>query len=1001
MEKNRLFKHRKTLIYILLFCVVGLVLFIFFFHPEKAKVAEINNAEVPFLEKPSAWADSMISGMSIEEKAAQLLMLSLNTNENTSSLINEVKTFNPGGFFISGGAVSRISLTTNLLQDNAAVPLFFAAEAPCGFYCTDDSLTSCAAMPGIEFLNDTLLINGLSTLIIRQMKHCGIHINLMLPLQSINLNHDSPRERSYYSFANSLQKKLLKQNKTFKEAGLFACACGFETDKVKKQVSDIGRFDTLRRMTLASLINKGLQGAVTSSAETEMCDSLKRTYKYDGLIFSKFPANVKDETAAFDLLNAGCDMIIIPEAQKKLAAKIIEGIADGKIPGDSLNKKVKRVLLAKSWAKLNRYKPVNADSANYYCTYWKNKVLYHRIIESSAVLLNNRKKTIPLRDFEKEKFVVLQIGKKTGTDFYNTLLNYTPAVTLQKYDTPEAALKAVIPGIKPATIILLNVFEMPDFYDQADNFRQLIDKLSQNKQLILSVFGSPQFLSLFNRAPCMLWCNSTHPAAQQNVCSIIFGGEKVNGKMPYSCSQEFCYLDGMDMPQAIRFKYTDAEDAGIDGEKLYKIDSIVNFAINNGAFPGCQVFFARKGKVFYNKSFGTHTYDKKEKVRNSDLYDIASVTKVAATTLALMSLYDKGKIKLDTTLNYYFNDLDKNSRGRKVRSSKLNLVTLRELLIHRSGLPEGLPIGLFISPGYALKMLKKQMEKSSDAACTPDTLNGNGNQSFYADLDTSLMNTGEDSLLRYIFSNTKKPEYYIEIAQNLYLRTVIIDSLWQLAKQSYMNKCKNYLYSDLNFYLVMKVVEKVAGTQLDKYLDQSYIALMNLKHIGFHPLQKHKKEEIAPTEDERYFRKQLIHGYVHDPMAAMLGGIGGNAGLFSNTHDLGVLMQMLLNKGTYGGMRFLSEKTVELFTAAQQGTYRGLGFDRKGKPDAKMIAPGASLKTYGHTGFTGTCVWVDPEYELVYVFLSNRVHPKNTNQKINTYHVRQNIQQVVYGAMVE
>jgi len=196
------------------------------------------------------------------------------------------------------------------------------------------------------------------------------------------------------------------------------------------------------------------------------------------------------------------------------------------------------------------------------------------------------------------------------------------------------------------------------------------------------------------------------------------------------------------------------------------------------------------------------------------------------------------------------------------------------------------------------------------------------------------------------------------------------------------------------------VVEKVAKTQLEKYLDQAFFALLNLKRIGFHPLEKYEKNEIVPTEDEKYFRKQLIHGYVHDPMAAMCGGVGGNAGLFSNAHDLGVLMQMLLNKGTYGGTRFLAEKTVDLFTSPQKGTYRGLGFDRKGRADAKMVAPGASLSTYGHTGFTGTCVWVDPENNLVYVFLSNRVNPKNSNQKINTYRVRQNVQQIVYDAIL-
>jgi CubicO group peptidase (beta-lactamase class C family) len=361
-----------------------------------------------------------------------------------------------------------------------------------------------------------------------------------------------------------------------------------------------------------------------------------------------------------------------------------------------------------------------------------------------------------------------------------------------------------------------------------------------------------------------------------------------------------------------------------------------------------------------------------------------------------MALYDRGQIRLDSTLNYYFDDLDKNAGGKKVRNSKLNYISLRELLTHRSGLPEGLPVGLFINPLKALEMIRIQQEKQALA----DSMNADEEANVYEVIDTNLLKASSDSLLKYIYGKEKDKIYNIEIAENMWMRESIADSLWQLAKQSWMRKGKKYLYSDLNMYLAMKVAEKVSGKKLNEFLREVFFGPMNLGHICFYPRKYNKKENIVPTEDEQYFRKQLIRGYVHDPLAAIAGGNGGNAGLFSNAGDLGVLMQMLLNGGSYGGRQYLKEGTIQLFVKTQDGGWRGLGFDRKGGTESKMVAGGASPKTYGHTGFSGTCVWVDPEYAMVFVFLSNRIHPKSSNQKINSLRVRQNVQQLIYEAVI-
>jgi CubicO group peptidase (beta-lactamase class C family) len=267
-------------------------------------------------------------------------------------------------------------------------------------------------------------------------------------------------------------------------------------------------------------------------------------------------------------------------------------------------------------------------------------------------------------------------------------------------------------------------------------------------------------------------------------------------------------------------------------------------------------------------------------------------------------------------------------------------------------------------------------------------------------IDTAGLNIAEDSIFEWLFTKERDGMHSKAIGENFYMREIIIDSVWQLAKQTAVRKDKDYVYSDMNFYLVMKVVETVSKTALDLFVRKQLYEPMHLKHITYKPLEHFKKEEIVPTEEEKIFRKQLLRGYVHDPTAALLGGVSGNAGLFSNAEDLGMLMQMLLYGGSYGGQRYFSESTVRLFTQPSEGGYRGLGWDHQTKSGMKMIAPSASVSTFGHTGFTGTCVWVDPENEIVFVFVSNRVHPSGTNQKINGMQIRQKLQQMIYDARI-
>jgi len=502
---------------------------------------------------------------------------------------------------------------------------------------------------------------------------------------------------------------------------------------------------------------------------------------------------------------------------------------------------------------------------------------------------------------------------------------------LSQYSSINNSFLNPIKSIKDANS-LCQKFEKDDYViiaitPEKDNIGEnelaFLDSLEKKTKLIICLFGESSHLKDFESFSTLIFCHNNHEITQKIAAQCVFGGFAVNNSLFKTASPDFCYLDGKRMPKASRIGYSIAEDLGINEKSLYKIDSIAESAIKNKVFPGCQVLFARHGKIFYQKSFGYHTYDKKQKVKNSDIYDLASVTKIAATTISLMKLYDE--------------------------------------------------------------------EKNEEF----DT------EEFIDSLETERINLKADSLFGLFYAKEKTEEYQTKIAENFYFRTDLLDSIWEDVKEKCkIDTAKSYIYSDLNFYLLKRIVKEVSGSELGKYVYKNFYHSMGLKSMGYLPLKRFDKKRIVPTEKEVFFRQQLIHGYVHDPTAALMGGVGGHAGLFSNAEDLAILMQMLLNGGKYGTKQYISKKTVKKFTSKQENSARGLGFNRKASAGSSLIASSASSSTFGHSGFTGICVWADPEIEIIYVFLSNRVHPKSNNQKINQQKIRAKIHQVVYDAFL-
>lgn len=228
------------------------------------------------------------------------------------------------------------------------------------------------------------------------------------------------------------------------------------------------------------------------------------------------------------------------------------------------------------------------------------------------------------------------------------------------------------------------------------------------------------------------------------------------------------------------------------------------------------------------------------------------------------------------------------------------------------------------------------------------------------------------------------------------------DSIWQQIYHSDLRSRTNYRYSDLGFYLLSQLIEKQSQLPLNEFASRTFYQPLGLESMSFLPLEQHKAHHIVPSERDTYFRKRVIKGYVHDMGAAMLGGVSGHAGLFSNARDLAVLMEMLLQDGRYGGKQFLQAETIQMFTQRHPAsTRRGIGFDmlELNEDNSPNFAVNASPRTFGHLGFTGTAVWSDPEHHITFVFLSNRTYPKMQNNKLYKMDIRPRVQSIIYRAL--
>ena len=645
---------------------------------------------------------------------------------------------------------------------------------------------------------------------------------------------------------------------------------------------------------------------------------------------------------------AGNDILLCPSRThiKEAIHAILSAVENGEITKKEIDEKVMRILKAKYFATQKKQNKVALS---------KEKVNYAKInVYEKALTVVKNDSAIPVRDVS-GKNLILNIGGD-GTSFNEAAKLYTNAdvANIKNANDAWAIYKFSFHKYRHIYINLIASSNWPGRdYHYPEGWRDLLGKMPKEPHVYVTLFGNPYAVKeseTFEKVDAVILAFQNAEISQNRAAQLIFGGFQSHSVLPITLNLDYAEGFGIVTPVASRLKFTVPAELGISDTAFARVDSIAIEGIKAGAYPSCQIVAAKDGKVVYRKSFGYFTYYDKEKVNNRSLYDIASITKIAASTYGLMYLDDHHEFSLDSTLGFYLNDLTKGTVY-----AKLNM---RDIVTHQARLIPWIP--------------------------------------FYT---KTLVNGYPDTSLYSIESKGNKTAV---VANHLYLNKNYEDTMYKIIVSKPLRRRSGYKYSDLAFYFAKRIIEKQTGKQLEDFVMDNLYAPMGLTTMGYNPWKRFDLSRIVPTELDDYFRHRLIHGHVHDMGAAMMGGVGGHAGVFSDATDLAGYMQMLLNGGVYGGKRYLSKKVIKEYTACQfcPKNRRGAGFDKpvvdgEGGPASPLV----SKSSYGHTGFTGTIAWADPEKGINYVFLSNRVYPSGKNWKIVKMDIRTKIQGAIYEAL--
>jgi beta-glucosidase-like glycosyl hydrolase/CubicO group peptidase (beta-lactamase class C family) len=986
--------------------------------PEESHIRHTKYIATPKSPKETRWVDSIMLTLNSRDRLAQLFMMPAYSNldeRHENSVKKGITDHHIGGLIFFQGTPERQAELTNIYQSVSKIPLIISMDAEWGVGMRLKDVISFPRQMALGSIRDNSLIYELGAEIARQCKLLGVHINFA-PVVDVNNNSGNPviNSRSFGENPAEVAAKGVALMEGMQDNGVIACAKHFpghgDTDTDSHKLLPVldhskERLDSIEFKPFKRLIDGGItmimighlyaKSLENSNAEVPASISksviqkvLHDEMSFQGLVISDAlnMNGVKNyagnKNVALEALKAGHDILLMPSDIENNILEIENALRRGEISQTIIDEKCRKVLTAKYRIGLSKFTPLNTTRIREELNSPQSQALKNKLVENSIILLKNNENILPLRDIDKHRYGYLAIG---GFDMGNTFFD---RISMYSNISARCAV-SVIPTAQEITNIK-NRFSDCDViiagyhatnanptkqYGVSKPVFDLLKNMLPDKKIVLAYFGSPYFLSYIESvdlyASSVIVSHDNADEAQDRTAQMIFGGIPFTGKMPVS-ARGFRESYGLEIFDAIRLKYILPEEIGISQKSLRHIDSLAMMGIIQGAFPGCQIIAAHRGKVFYNKAFGNHTYDKSSpKVKLSDVYDVASVTKVAATLPLVMRMVDEKIVDINNPLSAYITMHSHSNKGN---------LKIKDVLLHQSGLPSWMPFHYkyYVTADGKPAISNRKTTEFNIPIPSAGRYLKNGYR-----LDQNF------------FSTEWTEKFSLPVANRLYGSKELRENIYaEMDTCTLMNT--TYRYSDLGFIYMQRLIESVYEMPEDKLSQILFYEPLGMTRTGYLPLERISANDIPPTENDLLFRNQLLQGYVHDQAASLSGGVSGHAGLFSNANDLAKLYQMYLNGGVYGGTRYLTEETITEFTACvncQQGNRRGLGFDKK-DPDRTKKSPiceEASLQSYGHTGFTGTMVWIDPERELVFIFLSNRVNPSTDNNKLSKLGTRSDI----------
>lgn len=937
-----------------------------------------------------AWADSVFNALTPEERLGQLFMVAAYSNRDQKH-VNEIREliseYNIGGLIFFQGGPYRQAKLNNEYQSISKVPLAVAMDAEWGIGMRLDSIYDFPKQMTLGAIQDRKWIYEMGKEVANQFHLLNMHINFA-PVVDVNVNPNNP-VIGYRSFGENKEEVALRgvaYMKGLQDHGIMANAKHFpghgdtgvdshydlpviSHSRTRMTETELYPFKELMKDSLMSLMVAHLQVPAFDSAKNMpttlsknvVTELLKNEMGFEGLAFTD-AMNMQGVAKYYDpgeadvkALQAGNDVILFPLDVPKAMKQIQKALKKGTLTQGMLDERVMKILKAKYWLGLNDYQPIEMANLtkrlnNDYARYLNN-ILYQKAI----TVVDNSDQLIPTIRLEEKTFASISLGKGNDDVFRNTLDKYA-RFTHFGIDSLDSKTVDSLAQFDEVIVAVQGITNSPrNQHGVKSEDVNWIKSLQEKTNVIVVAMGNAYSLQYFDGVKNLICTYEDNDITQDITPQIIFGALKAEGKLPVTAGTGFKAGMGIETLTTNRLSYGLPVEVDMSIDTLRKIDSIIEEAIREKATPGAQFLVARKGKVIYQKNYGYQTYDEDKAIDDKTIYDIASVTKVAATTQILMKLYDEQKIDINKPIGHYLTEL---------QGSNKESLLIRDILTHQAGLKPYIPF----------------WEKT----------------------------VNEGQLNTDYFSDAPGPNHNYRIQERT-LPLALADSIWKWTVDSDLRdlpkkkKQYDYLYSDLGYELIFKLVENIIQEPIETYLNREFYQPLGMSRTMYLPTEKGYYDEVAPTEVDAYFRNTVVCGTVHDQNATLMGGIAGHAGLFSNANDLAILMQMNMQMGLYAGRQYFNAWTIPIFTSAQNmENRRGLGWD---KPitgtDEGPTSRFASASTFGHTGFTGASVWADPAEELVFIFLCNRTYPDSENFKLIEENVRTRIQDLVYQSIME